>query len=70
MCSSNVRRLMYSELALYIVADILYILYAISLVKCRATAYYFRNNSVAVCFTTKLWDQILSEVDCQVGTTD
>jgi hypothetical protein len=31
---------MYSELALYIVADILYILYAISLVKCRATAYY------------------------------
>ena len=38
---------MYSELALYIVADILYILYAISLVKCRATAYYFRNNSVA-----------------------
>ena len=52
MCNSNVRRLMYSELALYIVADILYILYAISLVKCRATAYYFRNNSVAVRFTT------------------
>ena len=68
MCNSNVRRLMYSELALYIVADILYILYAISLVKCRATAYYFRNNSVAVRFTTKQWDQILSEVDCQVGT--